>query len=314
MLGISLCFTVIVMLAACGGGGTDSSGDTGTGTGGISVNAVSDQTLNKRTATTLDGSGSSPNGSISYSWTQLSGVTVSLSDPLIAQPSLTSPGIAGQLVFQLSASDGKNVVTDTIILTVINRVPVANAGSTVSANGDETVTLGAMGSSDPDGDRLIYTWSQTAGTAVNFNDIHASQPSFVAPSSNDEPLSFALTVSDGEAPAGPVFVSVTNLAYTGSRVSWQQNPMMEHLSLEEISETLVVGSLAYIASGSNGLQIFNVSDPDNVTLVGSYSEMGWNCNQIAVSGNIAILAGGLYPSEIRIIDISTPASPTKVMK
>jgi len=54
--------------------------------------------------------------------------------------------------------------SDTVGVTVVNRAPVADAGSdeTVTGTGS-TVTLNGTGSYDPDADAITYLWSQTAG-------------------------------------------------------------------------------------------------------------------------------------------------------
>lgn len=306
----------IFALAACGGGGGGGGDDEdievgggGGGGGGFVANAGTDQIVDKRTLTTLNGSVSSPVGSVSYSWSQLSGVTVTLSNSLVAQPTFTAPGIGGDLTFEVSAYDGVDVVTDTVVVTVVNRSPVANAGSAVTKNGGEVHVLDGTGSSDPDNDQLVYTWTQTAGTAVNFSDIHSSMPSFVLPSA-DETLSFSLTVSDGEATSAASLVSVTSLSYSGTRLSWEQNPNIEKFSLPSIAETVVIGDYAYTTNGFDGFKIFDVSDVNNISEVGSYSEVDWECDQIAISGNIAVMAGGFYPSDIRIFDITDPTSPS----
>ncbi len=69
----------------------------------------------------------------------------------------------------------------------------------------------------------------------------------------------------------------------------------------------VAGDLAFVADGSSGLQIIDISDPTNPTLAGTYNTLG-HAYGIAVAGDLAFVAdedGGL-----RIIDISDPASPT----
>jgi hypothetical protein len=61
------------------------------------------------------------------------------------------------------------------------------------------VSLDGSGSSDPDGDTLTYSWTQTAGTQVTLNDANSASPSFTAPDvdSNGDTLTFELTVDDG---------------------------------------------------------------------------------------------------------------------
>jgi hypothetical protein len=56
---------------------------------------------------------------------------------------------------------------DTVVITVTadNDAPTAEAGPAQTVAEGASVTLTAAGSSDPEGQTLTYTWSQTGGTA-----------------------------------------------------------------------------------------------------------------------------------------------------
>jgi predicted small lipoprotein YifL len=96
-------------LAACGGGGGSSPPPNHVPV----ANAGNAQTINKRTETTLDGSGSSDaDGDVlTYSWKQTAGAAVQLSSSSAAKPTFTSPGKSGALTFQLTVSDGHSSST-----------------------------------------------------------------------------------------------------------------------------------------------------------------------------------------------------------
>lgn len=72
----------------------------------------------------------------------------------------------------------------------------------------------------------------------------------------------------------------------------------------------VVDTLAYVADGSGGLQVLDVTNPVSPTFVASYSSPGY-CADVQVSGNLAYL--DYVPSsdqaELRILEISDPHSP-----
>jgi hypothetical protein len=92
-----------------------------------------------------------------------------------------------------------------------NNAPTAVASASPSsgvAAGAE-VTLDASGSSDPDGDALSFTWSQTAGPEVVFSDASAAVTTFSAPLvvENTE-LSFSVAVDDGNGGQASASVSV----------------------------------------------------------------------------------------------------------
>lgn len=84
-----------------------------------SADAGSDQTVSKRSAVTLDGSGSSdPSGDpLTYLWTQTGGKTVTLDDPTAVTPTFT-PKAPGDYTFELTVGDGALSGTDSVTVTV----------------------------------------------------------------------------------------------------------------------------------------------------------------------------------------------------
>ena len=113
---------------------------------------------------TLDGSGSSdPDGDpIIFTWTNSFGTAMGVMP--------TVPLAAGVHVITLTVDDGKGGTdTDTVEITV-NQAPVADAGPNqviqVPVGGTADVMLDGSGSSDPDGDPLTFTWTNSFGTVM----------------------------------------------------------------------------------------------------------------------------------------------------
>ena len=99
-----------------------------------------------------------------------------------------------------------------------NQPPLATAASNAPILVNRVVLLDASGSSDPDGDRLTFTWSQVGGPAVELESA-VEQPSFTAVAAGT--YQFRLVVGDGQAESAPDTVEVRVLslvAQTGGEV------------------------------------------------------------------------------------------------
>ena len=92
-----------------------------------------------------------------------------------------------------------------------NRAPMASAGSAQTLVAGSTVILNGSASSDPDGDKMTYLWTQTSGNAVTLSSRTASQPSFTAPASAGT-LGFSLVVNDGKLTSIASTVNITVLS------------------------------------------------------------------------------------------------------
>jgi hypothetical protein len=142
---------------------------------------------------------------LTYSWTQLAGSFVTLSDPTSVTPFFTAPlvGPAGErLAFALTVSDGLASDTATVDVSVenMNHAPSADAGPDQTVDEGTQVTLDGRASGDPDSDPLTFTWTQISGPAVALSNPHSVTPTFTAPpqpSHAQATLRFQLKVEDG---------------------------------------------------------------------------------------------------------------------
>jgi hypothetical protein len=190
----------------------------------VSMATVAENTV----GVTLYGFGTDPdNDLLTFSWTQVGGITVALSGDNTATPSFTAPNLTTQdhvdLVFQLIVNDGhlnSGPSTVTVRVNNTNSPPVAVPSATpTSAFEGDTVTLDGSGSSDPNNnDTLTYTWEQTGGTHVDLTP-SGSNATFVAPAVSAQQgsitLDFQLTVSDGQlSDTKPISVTVSHVNQT----------------------------------------------------------------------------------------------------
>jgi Concanavalin A-like lectin/glucanases superfamily/PKD domain len=186
------------------------------------ADAGPDSSADEGTVVTLDGSASrDPLGNpLTYSWSQIAGPSVTLTDSDSTMASFTAPSVpagGATLSFQLvvtspigsSAPDTVNVAVKNV-----NHPPVAEAGDDQIVPEGSVVSLNGSASYDPDDEALSFSWVQTAGTPVDLAGPDTATPSFTAPlvGTAGEALTFALTVGDGiDTAMDSVDITVTNV-------------------------------------------------------------------------------------------------------
>ena len=185
------------------------------------ANAGPDQTVTGGATVSLNGTGSTdPNHDLlAYSWAQLSGPVVTLSNATSATPTFTAPAAAPQtqvMRFRLIVSDGQvSSPADTVDIRLPGTTdlpPTSNAGPDVTVSAGWTVDLEGSGA-DPDGQPVTYHWSQTGGTPITLSNTSSARLTFVVPSNfADQALTFRLLVHDGLVWSAPDSVTVNVVA------------------------------------------------------------------------------------------------------
>ena len=171
------------------------------------ADAGPDQSVDEAQEVTLSGLNSmdSDDGIASFSWRQIQGSGVELSDTASAEITFTAPDVDVEgeaLVFELIVTDNSGATAvDSCIVNVswVNEAPTAQAGADLSVTEGEQVFLDAGNSVDPDNGIAAYQWRQLQGPSVVLSDTMAVRPTFTAPQVDPQGASilFELTVTDG---------------------------------------------------------------------------------------------------------------------
>ena len=183
------------------------------------ADAGNDQTVGEATSVFLDGSDSTdPDGdTLTFIWRQTLGPSVTLDDENGAETGFAAPEVDADVTctFELTVSDGRGGTdTDSVNVFVgqVNQAPEANAGSDMTVLRGEQVFLDGSQSSDPDGDTLEFSWTQTGSSeyAVSLDDPSSAWPSFVAPMVDSVTVfTFRLEVNDGHGATAEDTVEIT---------------------------------------------------------------------------------------------------------
>ena len=154
---------LVFLLSACG---SDSPGNSNSQPIAF---AGYDQSVSKNTLVILQGTGTDDDGdSLTYQWTQVTGTTVVLSNPLTQTPEFYAPNLTGDLVFSLVVGDGiVNSVSDEVTITIINSTPIiSDVVLTPSPAYTDTNLSISVSGSDPDDDALSNTYSWSVNGAL----------------------------------------------------------------------------------------------------------------------------------------------------
>jgi hypothetical protein len=170
---------------------------------------------------TLDGSRSTDKESdslnLTYKWTMTEkpgGSNATLSSASSVRPTFIAD-VTGVYRISLVVSDGKlssvNDASVTVVASITNSAPVADAGPTQNVVLGSTVMLDGTTSTDADlSDPRIYRWAlqvpKSSGSTARLSDASSPRPTFVADKLGE--YIATLWVSDGKVESSPVMVSV----------------------------------------------------------------------------------------------------------
>ena len=208
-------------------------------------------------------------------------------------------GAGGRIGNPDDASSGGNGGAGVVILRyVINTGPAANAGPAQTVTAFGAVALDGSASSDPDGDVLRYSWTQTGGTQVVLNDAATATSGFTAPqpaSGGSENLTFRLTVTD---PSGLISTSDVVITVT-ARTPTQPPPPGSGGAVSEYND--IPGHVTWRAHIFFGNGTLNLSAPTLVDyLIVAGGGGGGNSGLPASFGGGGGGAGGLLRANVAL--------------
>ena len=253
------------------------------------ANAGSDLTVASGGTVTLSGSGSDPNGDpITYLWSIVSGGgSITNSTQAIATYNAPVVTANSSATIQLRVTDNKAASgTDGIFVGILapgtptNNPPTAVAGADQTVSVGQLVTLNGSGSSDPDGNPLVYHWGILGGPVVTLSNGSAAITSFTAPDvpSPGATILFELTVSDGKGGVSKDGLSVNVLPATPPPPV--NDPPVAVAGADQIvlagGTVILDGSLSSDPNGQNlSYQWQIVSGGDGITINNSNSAVAW---------------------------------------
>ena len=209
------------------------------------ANAGSDQTVESGVTATLDGSASSDPGSetLIYSWTQINGTIVTLSDTTAVQPTFTLPsgGTGGKsLTFELKVTNETGLKnTDNVTI----NVNPATGSVKVNLSPQAAITAGAKWNIDGGG------W-QDSGATVSSVIVGDHTVNFKAAERWDAPGSETVTLNEGqttEITGTYTKVTFTITAYAGSGGSISPSGSVSVTDGEDQAFTIAPNTEYYIS-------------------------------------------------------------------
>ncbi len=263
------------------------------------ADAGEDQELDP-TVVTLDGSGShdADGDLLSYTWSQMEGPDISLSDEHTVSPAFLATK-SGEYRFELTVHDGTLAsLPDAVVVTIRNVPPAADAGEDQEVVAGTSVVMDGSGSADPNEDSMSFSWTQTQGTPVSLEGASTQTATFVPESQGI--YVFQLVTFDGHLYSTPDEVQVT------------VNAPANNVPVADAGEdrTVVVGDTVTLdGSGS--------SDPDGDTLSYAWSQID-GPESVVLEGAATAQArfdapeAGLYEFRLIVDDGQVASAPDAV--
>lgn len=232
---------------------------------------------------------------------------------------VAKPGLTGEAHVTIKLDDGQGGVT-TKVITVRSMADLGTARPTIVAQADKKIGAGATMSFNvtvtDDGTLPITVTGQTdmAGATVVVSDVDATTKHVTVTAPANYTGLMKVYLSGIEA-GGWDSLQPGTQSYTLQVIGADDMDVLSRIAAPSSNSlagaTVKVGNYLYTAMGSDGVFIYNVTDPAHPFQVGTYNTTG-SARDIKVVGHVAYVAdlnGGLVT-----LDVTNPAAPTLLGK
>ncbi len=200
---------------------------------------------------------------------------------------------AGAYSYEVRNAEG-SVVSSNAILTVLpTAAPIITAqpcSLNVAAGAAPTLSVQASGAPTPQ-----YQWLRSG---TNIAGAIGSSLSFTNATVADEGV-YSVRVSNFAGTNFSRDALLTVLASPAPRGFWFQG----------VNDVCVTNNLAYLAQGSNGVGVLDISNPDSPILVGGFNTPG-QANAVHIAGPFAYVADGA--AGVQVLSLANPVNPISI--
>jgi len=163
--------------------------------------------------------------------------------------------------------------------------------------------------SDTDGEEISFKiWNNNDGLLQNIQETVIFETDAEIMKSVDASLSLESVTPDQGVAGQELSVAVTGTGFDeNTRVSMYMESILGSVDTPSSAyDVTLSGNLAFVADRDSGLQVVDVSDPQNPFIIGSVDTS--DALSVALSGNLAFVADGY--GGLQVADVSDPHHPT----